>query len=511
MKEAPATATHWADRTAAEVVATEIPAVISTGISPSGEIHIGNLREVLTADAVYRALKERGADVRFNFVADNFDPLRKVYAFLDPAVYEPLVGRPLSDIPCPCGGHESYADHFLEPFLASLAELRVEVEVERSDRMYRSGRMTPCIIRALERRDLIVSILHELTGKQMGEEWSPFNPLCPECGRINAAKVSGFSAPKETIDYVCDCGATGSVPMAGGGKLVWRIDWPARWKVLGVTVEPFGKDHATRGGSYDTGRRIAREVFEIEPPFPIPYEWIRLKGRGDMSSSRGNVLSIAQVLEVVPPEVLRYLVLRERPQKTINFDPGQPLLQLTDEVDNAGATRRDERALELSRAGGFRPVGVPFKHLVVVAQVAAYDLERALTILARTGYPDLDRDAVAHRMEYARRWLASFAPPDLRFAVAPEVPPEATGLSEVQKRFLGVLAERLEDGMDGEVIHQVIYDLAGEYKGEAKPAQLFQAVYVALLGKTSGPRAGWFLAFLGPRLAAKRFAEASRA
>ena len=270
MGEAPVAATHWADRTAAEVMATERPAVISTGISPSGEIHIGNLREVLTGDAVYRALRDRGADARFNFVADSFDPLRKVYAFLDPGVYEPLVGRPLSDIPCPCGGHESYADHFLEPFLASLDKLKVEVEVERSDRMYRSGRMTPCIIRALERRDLIVSILRELTGKQMNDEWSPFNPLCPECRRINAAKVTAFSVPGETVEYACDCGATGSVPMAGGGKLVWRIDWPARWKVLGVTVEPFGKDHATPGGSYETGERIVREVFGGEPPYPIP-------------------------------------------------------------------------------------------------------------------------------------------------------------------------------------------------------------------------------------------------
>ena len=133
--------------------------------------------------------------------------------------------------------------------------------------------------------------------------------------------------------------------------------------MLGVSVEPFGKDHATRGGSYDTGARIAREVFDYEPPLPVPYEWISLKGQGDMSSSKGNVLSIGEVLELVPPEALRYSSCASGPQRTIAFDPGLPLLQLVDEVDDGGRQRRRLARLALSRAAGFTPIGVPFKHL----------------------------------------------------------------------------------------------------------------------------------------------------
>ena len=223
---------------------------------------------------------------------------------------------------------------------------------------------------ALEGRDRIAMILEELTGKKVDPGWSPFNPLCPSCGRITQASVTGFSVEKETVGYACACGSAGELPMAAAGKLTWRVDWPARWAVLGVSVEPFGKDHATRGGSYDTGARISREVFDYEPPLPLAYEWISLKGKGDMSSSKGNVLSIGEVLELVPPEALRYLVMREKPQRTIGFDPGLPLLQLVDEVDDATASGADSRALALSHAAGFTPVGVPFKHLVVAAQVA---------------------------------------------------------------------------------------------------------------------------------------------
>ncbi len=251
-----------------------------------------------------------------------------------------------------------------------------------------------------------------------------------------------------------------------------------------------------------------REIFEGEPPFPIPYEWIRLKGRGDMSSSRGNVLSIARVLEVAPPEALRYLVIRERPQKTISFDPGLPLLRLVDEIDDASTSGRDERAVELSRAGVFQTVGAPFKHLVVVAQAARFDAQEALEILRRTGYAEAPVDAVVGRMGYARAWLDAFAPEDLRFVVQPTLPPETAELSDEPRRFLGQLAKGLRSDMDGQAIHELIYELAGEFEG-SRPADLFRAIYLSLLGKPRGPRAGSFLAVLGPEFCAERFKEAA--
>ena len=502
------TSRHWADVAADAAIASGRPVVVSSGISPSGDIHIGNMREVLTADAVFRAVKERGVAVRFNYVCDNLDPLRRVYPFLDAAVYEPLIGRSLAEIPCPCGKHVSYSEHFMEPFLRSLETLRVDVELERADQMYGSGRMNRMIGLALSGRDRIAAILAELTGKAVDATWSPFNPLCPSCRRVTHAVVTGFSAKDETVAYSCACGGAGELPMAGAGKLTWRVDWPARWAMLGVSVEPFGKDHATRGGSYDTGARIAREVFDVEPPLPVPYEWISLKGKGDMSSSKGNVLSIAEVLELVPPEALRYLVMRERPQSTIGFDPGLPLLQLVDEVDDAASTGTDSRALELSRAGRFAPVGVPFKHLVVAAQVARFDPDRTMDVLARTGYTGLDRDAVRVRLGYARRWLDRHAPEDMKFEVTPQLPEEAAALNGDQKSFLNRLAGSLDDAMDGEAVHLLVYALAKEFPA-TKPALLFQALYVALLGKPRGPRAGMFIAALGPAFCAARFAAAA--
>jgi lysyl-tRNA synthetase, class I len=177
-------------------------------------------------------------------------------------------------------------------------------------------------------------------------------------------------------------------------------------------------------------------------------------------------------------------------------------------VDDAAAEGRDERALQLSQAAGFRPVGVPFKHLVVVAQAAAFDLDGVMAILERTGYRGLDRDAVRERMEYARRWLARYAPEDLKFEVRQSLPAEAAALSVAQRSFLGKLADALAEGMEGEAVHTLVHRLVKEVPG-AKPAEMFAAIYVSLLGKPRGPRAGWFVSVLGTSFCARRFREAA--
>src|SRR5262245_9875323 len=502
---------HWADEIADQILAQSLgPHEISTGISPSGEIHIGNLREVITADVVYRVLKERGAEVTLDYVADNFDPLRKVYTFLDASIYSNHIGKPLSEIPCPCGRHPSYAAHYLTPFLASLERLRIGVKVYYADQMYKSGMMVPQIVQALKGRDAIARILHDCTGRKVEPEWSPFNPICQSCGKMTETAVRGFSEKAETVDYTCACGGRGTVSMKGGGKLTWRVDWPARWARIPVTIEPFGKDHATRGGSYDTGALICREVFKSPPPFPVTYEWISFKGMGDMKKSKGNVLSVHRMLEVLPPEVLRYLVVKTRPMRSIGFDPGLPLLSLVDEFDDAASQSRDPRALQLAGADQFRPIGVPFRHLVNVVQIADFDLDQVVVILRRNNYPAENPAAVKERAGYAIRWLREFAPEEVRFAVQRSLPEAARSLDPLQRTFLTRLAASLRPGMSGEEIHALIYDRAKE-SGMEKTTAAFEAIYRAILGQTKGPRAGCFLAFLEHDFVVSRLREAGRA
>lgn len=505
---------HWVDRFVDDLLSELAPAgqqwTVATGISPSGPFHVGHLREILTGDAVARCLRERGHAARMVFIVDNLDPLRKVYPFLDPEVYGPLVGSPLVEVPAP-DGNGTYDEYFLRPFLDALGQLHVDAEVMPASGMYGTGMMDDVVFTALEKREQVASIIADITGREVPATWSPWNPRCPATRKIVQGEVVDFDRAAGRIRFRSP--HTGDTVHEAaprdGGKLTWRVDWPARWKALGVKVEPFGKDHASRGGSYDSGERLAREVFGVEPPPPLVYEWISLKGQGDMAASKGNVLEPSLLLEMVPPEALRYMVLKARPIRAIRFDPGLPLLSLVDEVDDASARGRDERALALSQAAGFTPVGVPFKHMVLVAQISGFDVERALEILERGGYHGLDREAVAERLEMARRWLERFAPEDVKVQVPEEIPASVAELSGPQKDFLARFARELPGHEDPEAIHELIRRAADPEAGGPGTKKAFEAIYQSLLGRDRGPRAANFIAFLGPAAVAARLAEAA--
>jgi lysyl-tRNA synthetase class 1 len=489
---------HWADVIAR---ATEGLQVIATGITPSGNIHVGNMREVVTADAIFRAIKDVGKAARLIYVADSYDPLRTVYPFL-PTSYKEYVGMPLSEIPDPFGCCSSYAEHYLKPFSESLSQLDIHLEVYHADQMYKSGQYTGAIKVALEQRDAIAEIIETVSKRKLPSWWSPFNPLCEQCKRISAAHIVEHMAARNSVKYICQCGAEGVADYSiGQGKLAWRIDWPARWKILGVTIEPFGKDHAVSGGSYDTGQRISREVYGYAPPTPVPYGHIHLKGRGKMSSSKGVTITISEMLESAPADVLRYMIIKTKPEKLIDFDPGLGLLTLVDEFDHGSG-----RAFELSRISEQR-CDVPFKHMVTAIQIAS-NCDELIQVLKRSGYETTDVRALKKRAYNVRNWLDRFAPEFVKFKVQPSLPVQVKTLNNGQRKALAKLAIAVEtDSNDPEWLHNEAYTISEEEGIDSKDT--FKAIYISLLAKTSGPRAGWFLTSLNPEFVIARFKEAA--
>src|SRR3989442_5610651 len=97
--------------------------------------------------------------------------------------------------------------------------------------------------------------------------WTPFEAFCEKCGTIGATTtaIDGTSA-----SYRCErCGHRGKSSIEKG-KLNWRLEWPALWKVYRVDIEPFGKDHATPRGSRDSCAEIAQTIMYFRPPWASP-------------------------------------------------------------------------------------------------------------------------------------------------------------------------------------------------------------------------------------------------
>jgi lysyl-tRNA synthetase class 1 len=513
---------HWADVLADELLKNKTKHVLATGITPSGPIHIGNMREILTTDAVYRCLVEKGGDAEFIYVCDDYDPLRKVYPHL-PASYEQYVGKPLSEIPCPCGNHKSYADHYLDSFLGSLHEIGVNPRVYRASEMYNKGEYNESIQIALENTNKIRNILETLSGRHMPKDWLPYNVKCETCGRFSTTHPHLYEFPM--VEYACDCGHAGEVDIrkSGQGKLPWRVDWPARWKLFGVTFEPCGKDHATVGGTRETGAKISEDVYKYPHPGLLVYEFIMLKGQGAMHSSKGTAVSGEDMLQMTPPEVLRFLIMRNQPNRHIIFDSGLGLLTLVDEYDKEEEVyfgkeieikgmKEFKKIYELSQPYHIpktMPLHLPYRHLVTLDQIAKTwsDIKE---ILIRTGQipkklKKEDEEHLRQRAEHVRYWLTMFAPDEVKFEVKEKLP--KIFLAEEQQMILILFKEKIPElSWEPEAIHKAIYKISEETKIPIKTA--FSAIYQVILGQEKGPRAGFFLSNLEKQFVLERVTEA---
>jgi lysyl-tRNA synthetase class 1 len=132
--------------------------VCASGISPSGLVHAGNFREIITTDFVVKSLKNRGEKARFIYSWDDYDRFRKVPENV-PDEFEKYIGLPLTEVPDPEGCHDSYAEHFEARLEEELEGLHMDIEFIRQSEMFQKGKYTELIRKAMNKREEIKEIL----------------------------------------------------------------------------------------------------------------------------------------------------------------------------------------------------------------------------------------------------------------------------------------------------------------------------------------------------------------
>ena len=520
-------AVHWADQTAERIIAERGPIgdtkqrfTCASGITPSGTVHIGNFREIISVDLVVRALRDAGRPVRFIYSWDDFDVFRRIPANMpNQEMLASHLRRPITDVPDPYGELSSYAarnEHDLE---IVLPEVGIEPEYLYQAAKYRASEYASGIRTALEHRDLIRRLLDEHRTTPLAADWWPVRVFSRFTGK-DATTIVGWDG-EWGLTYRCDeSGREETIDLRTTDlvKLQWRVDWPMRWMVEDVDFEPAGKEHHSAGGSFDTSKGIATEVYGIRPPVTFKYDFISIKGRGGkISSSTGDVIGLREVLEVYEPALVRYLFAGTRPNAEFAISFDLDVIKIYEDydrceriffgVEEVGEKRaaKERRIYELSRpmadppAAGRVPVQLPFRTLCNFLMITAGDIDAAL---AR--FPDVDPGRHAdqfprlrRRAECAWRWITSYAPDDFRFELKdgtePPVdlaPPELAALRTLRDDVRNRLGEYDEKRMQ-----ERIYELADEHGVDKK--RIFAACYEVLIGKERGPRLGGFLLTIG--------------
>jgi lysyl-tRNA synthetase class 1 len=504
--------------------------VCASGISPSGPVHLGNLREIMTVHLVVEELRARGRQVEYLHFWDDYDRLRKIPAGVTPD-FARYLGYPLADVPDPCGEYASYAERYMSEFSRGLEQLGIFPRYIRQSHEYRAGRYTRQIKESLARRGEIFDILAAHQTRQGQQEtaderrtaYYPYRVYCERCQK-DTTTITHYDEVSATIAYTCQsCGHAGvfCLDEKVAGKLVWKVDWPMRWAAWQVDFEPAGEDHAAPGSSFTVGHELVQKIYHWLQPYYVGYAFVGMGGRSKISSSAGTTATLASGLEIFEPCVLRWLYTRRAYNQTFEIDYGQGLLRLYDEWDALARQVQAGKANEANQKAYARalatdegplpqtPRPVPFSLLASVLDVTQGNVEQVLRIASQYSGTTLQRADLEPRLTCALNWIERYLPDDERTQIRASFD-EATyqQLPELDRAGIDLLVERLADHWSLEALTTLVYSVPKLVRGlpsdtppddELKRAQrsFFIAIYQLLCGSDTGPRIPTLLLSLG--------------
>ncbi len=574
-------AEDWVTRLADEVIADAKERgiekiVCASGISPSGPVHLGNFREIITPHLVADEIARRGVPCEHILSWDDYDRFRRVPRG-QPGVdesWEQYIGMPLTSVPAPAGSqHANWAEHYKAPLLEAMGRLGIEVRGISQTEQYTAGAYVEQVLLAMRERVAIDEVLgryrtleaaadakqkatgrakgkggtgtaltaeqqeaqteaergsgaaSEDDGSEGGAGYYPYRPYCTMCG-TDFTTVTAYDDDTNELTYACSkCGTVETVDLKTfrSGKLVWKVDWPMRWGYERVLFEPSGVDHQSPGSSFVVGKDLA-PIFGWQRPIGPMYAFVGIAGMAKMSSSRGGVPIPSDALEVMEPQVLRWLYARRKPNQSFDISFGQELQRLYDEWDALGRKVAEGRAQAgdlaahlraTSTAAGVLPTTphpVSFRTIASVVDITQGDEAQTVRILS-----DLDPDEPVEsidelqpRLGCAQRWMLGYVPEEDRTVVrtTPDVA-RLGGLDAEQRESLRLLVDGLDEHWSLDGLTHLVYAVPKVQRGldpaakvkdpELSKAQraFFALVYELLVGKDTGPRLPTLLLALG--------------
>ncbi len=514
---------HWTDVAAENIIrekGDKKEYTVAAGITPSGVVHIGNFREIMTVDLVKRALEKKGKKVRFIYSWDDYDVFRKVPKGMPKEKeLENALRKPIVDTPDTYGCHNSYAEHNEKAVEEDVKIVGISPEFIYQHKKYRQGAYTKHIKEALENNEKIKEILNRYREEPLEDSWLPITMFCEKCQKDTLKELKWLG--NYDIHYLCECGHEEKFDFKKKPllKLKWRIDWPMRWAHENVDFEPGGKDHSTVGGSFDTGKQIIKVVWNKEAPTYVMYDFIQVKGgKGKMSSSSGNVVTLKDVTEVYEPEIARYIFSGTRPNKEFSISFDADVITLYEEFDNVERTyyeNKDKKlkdldkdvikrivAYELSVIGKipkFMPYQPGFRHLTTILQIHSLDVDKTIRFLEKELKNENDKMRLKVRAECARNWLEKHAPEEFKFSLQEK---SNVKLDVKEKKLFHEIAENLEsrEWTDKE-LHEEMYILC--QNNQIEPKLFFKTAYNILINKDKGPRLASFILEIGRKKVAE--------
>jgi lysyl-tRNA synthetase class 1 len=493
---------------------------VESGLGASGLPHIGSVGDAIRSYGVKLALETFGYKSELIAYSDDFDGLRKVPAGF-PTWLKDYISHPVSRIPDPFDCHSSYAGHVGSLLRDSLDKLGIQYTFQSGTEAYNSGALNEQIRRILSHSMSIGRKINELVGQSKYEEALPYTPVCKNCERIYVTRALSYSPRKDTVHYKCEgtklgdrlvkgCGYEGDAKISeGDGKLMWKVEFAARWSAFNIRFEAYGKELTD---SVKINDWVAEKVLGYPPPYHARYELFQDKSGRKISKSVGNLVTPIEWLDFASPESLR-LLMYKRIVGARNVSLGDVPVYM-DEFDDLEAyyfsNRKDPNRMKDARLRGLyeytmllklpkaKGAHVPYRLIAQLASVAPEGAAEEFVVkrLASYGLVAGPSEDISRRIGWAAKWVRR----EGRRAV--EIPE----LSPAAKKALEEFAREIAGARDADGIQNAAFEAAK--RNGLKPGEFFPAVYSILLGSDRGPRLGPYIIDAGQVSVSKALLDA---
>ncbi len=492
----------WADKILKDTKGKQI---INDSFTPSGVVHMGSLKGPVIHDTLAKILKENKIDTEFRYGLDDMDPIDGLPPGLMES-HEKYLGEPLF-MAKGFEENETFGDHYSKMMENLLSQLDINPDViYRTSVLYKEGVFNEAIKIVLKDVEKVRNVYEQMYKKKLSDTWYPLQVICPNCGKIGTTRVTGWDGKE--VEFECltnlvlwakGCGQKGSIsPFDGNAKLVWKVEWAAKWFTFGVTIEGAGKDHASAGGSYDIAMELVEKVFDAKKPLKLGYEFFLAQGK-KMSSSKGLGITGDELLEAVGPQRARFLMIKTEPNVAVEFSPkdSESIPSLFDQYQSFAKSEEDDQKRVIYFSQIKQKEKIPNVRFSTIAQWVQMPNMEA----------EIRKEGLEEWAQFAKVWIEKYAPEDFRFTIQKNPPVQIESLLDGQKELLKLIAKELDKKLDPEEFQTIIYELGKKLKLNGK--QTFEAIYIALLGKDHGPKAAWLILSLDEEFVKKRFSEIS--
>jgi lysyl-tRNA synthetase class 1 len=503
---------HWADFSAQKTIdnfPNEEIYNVASGITPSGFIHIGNFREVITTELVRRALEKKGKKTKFYFSFDSYDRFRKIPKELKNKNFEKYIGEAVGFIPNPFEEEEnckSYGDFFIKTFIEDVKNFGLKnIEFQKQHLIQTSGIYSNDIKKILQNKNKIIDILNKFRNEetQLTYDWWPIDIYDDETKK-DTNKIISYDG-NFTLTYTNENKIEKTINFKESPrvKLRWKCDWPMRWNFFKISFEPGGKDHSTPGSSYSVGCEIIKEIFGREPPQYTMYDFVKIKGQGSkISSSKGGALRIKELNEIYTSELILFIFASSRPNKEINLSFDLDVIKIYEDFDKLERlyygleTQKNEKELikqkriyELLQINNTKPqkeipTQFSFRHLTTIVQTNNNNFEKVKNYYKPQN--EFDENRLKQRFDCAKNWLEKYAPTEMIFSIVKKI--NKKDLEENQIRILNSIKEKLIEVETGKELMLFFKEICLSENLEIK--DFFSFMYKTFLNSEKGPKLG---------------------